>query len=85
MQHLDETHMKHASETTKIFGASRSGGGGDRCPDGAGKRRKHRGKAVEGEEGDATLDLLLKQPYETFATYIWRQMKHFKHASETLV
>jgi hypothetical protein len=33
----------------------------------------------------ATPDLLLKHPNITLATYVWRQMKHMKHASETLV
>jgi hypothetical protein len=32
----------------------------------------------------ATPDLLFKHPDGTFVTYIWRQMKHFKHASKTL-
>jgi hypothetical protein len=32
----------------------------------------------------ATTDLLLKHPYATVATYKRRQMKHLKHASETL-
>jgi hypothetical protein len=32
------------------------------------KRRRHRGEAVEGEEGDTTPDLLLEHPNETFAT-----------------
>jgi hypothetical protein len=35
------------------------------------------GEVAEGEEKDATLDLLLKHPDI-------RQMKHLKHASETL-
>jgi hypothetical protein len=30
------------------------------------------------------LDLLLKHPDATFATYKRRQMKHLKHTSETL-
>jgi hypothetical protein len=46
--------------------------------------RKHRGEAVEGEKGEVTPDLLLKHPNETFTTYVWRQMKHLKHTSETL-
>ena len=40
-------------------------------------------RGIEGEEGDATLDLLLKHPNKTFATYVWnswnicnRRMKH---------
>jgi hypothetical protein len=32
----------------------------------------------------ATSDLLLKHPDTTLATYKKRQMKHLKHASETL-
>ena len=32
--------------------------------------RRHRGEAAEGEEGDATPDLLLKHPNKTFATYV---------------
>jgi hypothetical protein len=38
----------------------------------------------KGNEGDATPDLLLKNPGETFVTYIWRQMKDLKHTSKTL-
>ena len=68
----------------KHFGASRRGGGHGECPAGAGKMRRHQGKIAEGEEGDATPDLLLKHQGKTFAIYIWRQMKHLKHASETL-
>jgi hypothetical protein len=56
----------------------------DRCIAGAGRRRRHKGKAIESEEGDATLDLLLKHPDATLATYVCRQMKHLKHVSETL-
>jgi len=33
---------------------------------------------------DATPDLLLKHPNATLATYVLRQMKHLKHASEAL-
>jgi hypothetical protein len=33
---------------------------------------------------DTTLDLLLKHPNTTVATYVRRQLKYFKHASETL-
>jgi hypothetical protein len=36
------------------------------------------------EDKDATPDLLLKHPDATLATYVLRQMKHMKHASETL-
>jgi hypothetical protein len=57
--------------------ASRRGGcGGTRlhlwfgCSAGAGKRRRHRGEIAEGEERDATLDLLLKYPNVTLVTYI---------------
>jgi hypothetical protein len=35
-----------------------------------GRRRRHRGEAAEGKEGDATLDLLLKHSDTTFITYI---------------
>jgi predicted RNase H-like nuclease len=35
-------------------------------------------------ERDATPDLLSKHPNVTFTTYVSRQMKHLKHASETL-
>jgi hypothetical protein len=65
--------------------ASRREGGGRGCPVGAGRRR-HRGEgeATESEERYATTDLLLKHPDATLATYILRQMKHIKHASETL-
>jgi hypothetical protein len=30
------------------------------------------------------LDLLLKYPDATLATYVWRQVKHLRHVSETL-
>jgi hypothetical protein len=33
---------------------------------------------------DATPDLLLKHPNITVATYVCGQLKHLKHASETL-
>jgi hypothetical protein len=36
------------------------------------------------EDRDATPNLLLKHPDATLATYVWRQMKHIKHAYETL-
>jgi hypothetical protein len=34
------------------------------------KRRRHQGKVAKGEERDATPDLLLKHPNETFTTYV---------------
>jgi hypothetical protein len=34
------------------------------------KVRRHQGEAIEGEEGDATPDLLLKHPNTTLATYV---------------
>jgi hypothetical protein len=46
---------------------------------------RQRGKAAEGEEEDATPDLLLKHPDATVTKYVRREMKHFKHTSETLV
>jgi hypothetical protein len=36
------------------------------------------------ERRDATPDLLLKHPNTAVATYVSRQLKHFKHASEIL-
>jgi hypothetical protein len=39
-------------------------------PAGAGRRRRQRGMVVESEEGDATLDLLLKHPDVTLVTYV---------------
>jgi hypothetical protein len=33
-------------------------------------RRRHRGDVAEGEEEDATSDLLLKYPDATLATYV---------------
>jgi hypothetical protein len=36
------------------------------------------------EDRDAIPDLLLKHPDVTLLTYVWRQIKHMKHASETL-
>jgi hypothetical protein len=43
--------------------------GGDGCPAGV-ARRRHQDEAVEGEEGDATPDLLLKHSDATLATYV---------------
>jgi hypothetical protein len=34
------------------------------------KRRRHQDKAAEGEEGDATTNLLLKHPDTTLVTYV---------------
>jgi hypothetical protein len=34
------------------------------------RRKRHRSEAAEGEEGDATPDLLLKQRDATLATYV---------------
>jgi hypothetical protein len=45
---------------------------------------RHRGEVAESEEGDVTLDLLLKHPDVTLGTYIQRLMKHLKHTFETL-
>jgi hypothetical protein len=49
------------------------------------KLRRHRGEIAEGDERDATLNLFLKHPNETFATYIQKQLKHLQHTSKTLV
>jgi hypothetical protein len=38
----------------------------------------------KGEEGDATLVLVLKHLDATIVTYVEKQMKHLKHAYETL-
>jgi hypothetical protein len=40
---------------------------------------------TEGEEENATPDLLLKYSDATLATYILRLMKHLKHESKTLI
>jgi hypothetical protein len=64
--------------------APRSGGRGNGCLAAAGRRRRHRDEAAEGKEGDATQDPFLKYSDATLTTYIYRQMKHLKHASETL-
>jgi hypothetical protein len=40
------------------------------CAASAGRRRRHRGKAAKGEEGDATSDLLLKYLDSPLATYV---------------
>jgi hypothetical protein len=64
--------------------ASRRRGGGGGCPARAAGRRGHRDEATESDEGDATSDLLLKHPDTILATYVCRQMKYLKHASETL-
>jgi hypothetical protein len=42
--------------------------------------RRHRGEAVEGDEADATTDLLLKHPDATLAT----NMKHLNMRLNTL-
>jgi hypothetical protein len=55
-----------------VADAQPTSGGGDR------------GGAAESEEGDVTPDLLLQHPDATLATFVRRQMKHLKHASETL-
>jgi hypothetical protein len=39
-------------------------------PAGAGRRRRHQGEVGKSEEGYAILDLLLKHPDATLATYI---------------
>jgi hypothetical protein len=49
------------------------------------KWRRHRGEIIEAEERDATLNLFLKHPNETFATYIQKQLKHLQHTSKTLI
>jgi hypothetical protein len=49
---------------------SRREGGGSGCPVDIRRRRRHRGDAGEGKEGDATPDLLLKYSYATLATYV---------------
>jgi hypothetical protein len=41
--------------------------------------------AVQDEEGDATLDLLLTHLNKTFATYVRKQLKHLQRTSETIV
>jgi len=48
------------------------------------RRRRHQGEATEGEEEDATPDLLLKHLDATLVTHVLRLTKHLKHASETL-
>jgi hypothetical protein len=45
-------------------------GRGSECPAGVGRRRRHRGEAVESKERDATLDVLLKHPDAILATYV---------------
>jgi hypothetical protein len=47
-------------------------------------RRRHQDKAAEGEERNATPDLLLTHPNAIFATNKRRQMKHLKLVSRTL-
>jgi len=47
----------------------REGEGGEYLAS-AERRRRHRGEAVEDEEGDATPDLLLKHSHATLATYV---------------
>jgi hypothetical protein len=53
-------------------------------PAAAAGKRTHRDKTAECEEEDATPDLLLKHPDATLTTYVLRQIKHLKHASEIL-
>jgi hypothetical protein len=48
------------------------------------RREDIEAKATEGDEGDATPNLLLKHPNETFATYVRKELKHLQHTSETL-
>jgi hypothetical protein len=50
--------------------ASRRGGWGGGCLASARWRRRNRGEAAESEEGDVTLDLLLKHLDTTLAIYI---------------
>jgi hypothetical protein len=38
------------------------------------KRRRHRDETTAGEEGDTILNLLLKHPSETFATYVRKHL-----------
>jgi hypothetical protein len=42
----------------------------DGCPAVAGRRRRHRDEAAEGEEGDATPDLLIKHLDVTLAIFV---------------
>jgi len=49
--------------------ASRREGGGGGCPANVGRRR-HRGEAAKGEEGDAIPDLFFKHSDTALATYV---------------
>jgi hypothetical protein len=57
-------------------------GGG--CLASVGRRRRYRDEAAESGEGYATSNLFLKHPDATLATYVRRQIKHLKYASETI-
>jgi hypothetical protein len=76
-------HPRGARAIPNVTSIERRERGGDGCSAGA-ERRRHRGEAAEGGEGDATPDLLLKHSYATLVTNVRRQMKHLKHASKTL-
>jgi hypothetical protein len=66
--------------------ASRRGGGAaDAQPaPGRGGDTEAKVRQQKSEDRDAIPDLLLKHPDATLSTYVWRQIKHMKHASETL-
>jgi hypothetical protein len=53
---------------TSLASIREEGDGG--CPADARRRRRHRGVAAEGEEEDATLNLLLRHSDTTLATYV---------------
>jgi hypothetical protein len=54
---------------TSLASIREEGDGG--CPaDARRRRRRHRGVAAEGEEEDATLNLLLRHSDTTLATYV---------------
>ena len=62
------SHVHVEPTLSRTSPVSRREGGGSGCPVAAEKRR-HQGETAEGEEGDATPDLLLKHSYATLATY----------------
>ena len=60
------TRARTAPNVTSIEKRGRGGG----CPVNAGRRRRHQSEATEGEEGDATHNLLLKHSDETLIIYV---------------
>jgi hypothetical protein len=82
------THMHTTSKLQQVATpAFKRGGGGRRMPlpaSGGWRDIETKVRQQKSEDRDATLNLLLKHPDATLATYVWRQIKHMKYAFETL-